>query len=1219
MFLSMLNYKVTGGKARDFDFTSDESAWHENRLLKDYIAMLLNRDENGIPRNVQQLHGSIDKDTQLLKNTLKGLESSGAFKERLTYQDYTLSNEVFIKQEFITGKNGIGPFALNNNNHILTMLYGVRFKKRKNDILTRLNLNRLDRTVDRDGSSILSWLSGLINAHVDIAKDPYISRLGVNPFTYNMTNLLIRTGLGKYTFHFLTQPILMELAEVYTNAAGVYGIDRTKTVSQLRRESRQQFIVDYINNNLETEFAQYEYKDAIKAWEKTMQDRGININQAIDYLFNQKVDILRSVSAKYKATGDKIGGADAMDNSITIETKRGHEVISMFDLQMLVYSAFEQFEPSAQALANIVKYSKIDTKKQGKNITEQRAFAQGVYNTFVSSKGIRKMFNNNLYKMYNESYIRQKTDLALNAFSDIMSNSLIQATPQFERQLNVVLNILNKQGERLNEQIIGEVTDAIIQQIKSRFINDYASRHNINIKSLVSGDNTIYDRLIKLQTAIKTQDKYKGLLHDGEISNYLLRSLVTAVNQVISQDELSEDGRQEDTYKNAKFVKLLNFLEEDQMDSDQLRYDWQQLLEDGTYPELQEFARDLIVYAFTVTGDVGGGMRNLFKFVPNSWKVDDSDGGESYNDYMYRVSREYLNNNAPNIDIDDLILNNWRNYNFIPIYTISKKGGFRFQTYYPEGSSYPILMSGITTNEDDEMRPTFNEDPDSESYYPSPKYLKVRSSNEDIDESSQRVFNVYKRIAFGRYVDENGDMQEYPIYALVRPKGNTFNGNYKILEYGREDSSYQEIANAVAKDPFIKTVLTYTQQSYTDIESLLNTLASVYDSADMLIEAYNKLSGKNIVLDEALKFISQGYKMNQDIESDGGMVMHARYSRATAESDTQNLYIFTDNTDRSSGTTPINEKSSYAERYSNGKQLFYPSTTAAVIRGLNNAFPISTQHYYNDEKKGKAGQWNDSDYDEVVSVVEEELAYIQEAWMSGKYKNIILPSGSGFINSNISEITQERTPRLFDYFMQLEDRIRAMVEDNVPLVKEQNTTFKPGKKEYIKPDIKTGSIQTSSDLMTQEFEEDDSLDEFKDKVLNNIKEIIVAYNHTFKKYKYNVYAYIKQINDKFVDKYGVKLGIEFEGTAKTPKLKVYKQSKKTNSDSQQNQAENNLQSTQPSVDYIKELSNDLILSNALLLENDDFVGSFEEFDREKLLSVLYIYGAAMQEDPELCG
>lgn len=1041
MFLSMLNYKVTAGHARDYDFISDESEWHENRLIKDYIAMLLNKDKNGVPRNVQQLHGSIDKDTKLLTDTLKELESSGAFKERLTYQDYTLSNEVFIKQEFITGKNGIGPFALNNNNHILTMLYGVRFRKNKNSILTRLNLNRLDRTVDRDGKSILSWLSGLINAHVDIAKDPYISRLGVNPFTYNMTNLLIRTGLGKYTFYFLTQPLLMELAEVYTNAGGVYGVDRTKTVSQLRKESRQRYIINYINSNLNTEFEEYEYKEAIQAWKETMDNRKININQAIDYLFNSKVNILKDVSRQYKSTGNKVGANDNDQRNITIETKSGHQMVSMFDLQMLVYSAFEQFEPSAQALANVVKYSKIDTKKQGKNITEQRAYAQGVYNTFVDVRGTRRLFNNGLYKMYSQSYIKEKTDLALSAFSDIMSVQMLQATEQFNRQLHTILNILNKYGDRLNEEIIGSVSDAMIQQIKSRYINDYAKRHNIDIKGLVSGDNTIFDRLVNLQIAIKTQDKYKDLLLDGEIQNYLLRSLVTALNKTIQQSAITDSNGQEDTYKNAKFVKLLNFLEEDQMDSDQLRSDWQQLLDDGTYPELQEFARDLIVYSFITTGDVGGGMKNLFKFVPNSWKLDNSDGNESYNEYMDRVSFAYKQGTAGDIDIQDLVLNNWRDYNFVPTYTMRRKGGFRFQSYFPEGFDYPIILSGITTTEDGDILPTFNEDPDSETYYPSPKYLKIARNNEDIDESSQRIFNIYKRVAFGQYTTESGETIQYPIYVLVGPKGNTFEGNYKILEYDREDQSYKELANAVAKDPLIKTLLKYTEQEYTDVESLLNILSNTLSVGDQVLQIYNQATGKNIVFDDALRFILTGYREHELMLTDGGMVIHAQYSRSTAKEDIQNLYIFTDNTDRTSGNTPVDDNSWYAEKYSNGKQLFYPSVTTAQIRGLENAYPISTQHYFNDEKKGSSGRWNDADYDEVVRTVEQELSQIQQAWESGKYKNIILPAGDGFVNANISQINETRTPKLFKYFTEVENRIRAMVEQNVPLVDNESAVF----------------------------------------------------------------------------------------------------------------------------------------------------------------------------------
>jgi hypothetical protein len=56
-------------------------------------------------------------------------------------------------------------------------------------------------------------------------------------------------------------------------------------------------------------------------------------------------------------------------------------------------------------------------------------------------------------------------------------------------------------------------------------------------------------------------------------------------------------------------------------------------LSDSRYPELQQFARELIVYAFITSGDYGG--KNLFKYVPNSWKLGKIDNDDnSYSEYM---------------------------------------------------------------------------------------------------------------------------------------------------------------------------------------------------------------------------------------------------------------------------------------------------------------------------------------------------------------------------------------------------------------------------------------------------------------------------------------------------------------------------------------------------------------------------------------------------------
>jgi len=61
----------------------------------------------------------------------------------------------------------------------------------------------LDNIIDEDGNYIDSWLSAFINAHVDIVKDPYISKMNVNKYTYNMVNLLVRAGFGEAAMWFI--------------------------------------------------------------------------------------------------------------------------------------------------------------------------------------------------------------------------------------------------------------------------------------------------------------------------------------------------------------------------------------------------------------------------------------------------------------------------------------------------------------------------------------------------------------------------------------------------------------------------------------------------------------------------------------------------------------------------------------------------------------------------------------------------------------------------------------------------------------------------------------------------------------------------------------------------------------------------------------------------------------------------------------------------------
>ena len=131
------------------------------------------------------------------------------------------------------------------------------------------------------------------------------------------------------------------------------------------------------------------------------------------------------------------------------------------------------------------------------------------------------------------------------------------------------------------------------------------------------------------------------------------------------------------------------------------------------------------------------------------------------------------------------------------------------------------------------------------------------------------------------------------------------------------------------------------------------------------------------------------------------------YVREEVEKDTENMYIFTDNTDRDSGHGIISPDSWYSKKYGEGKH--YPKVTSALIRGLENAYPITTQRFYNSEHKGETGRWTDDDINEFFDVVVDDFTEILKN--SSRYKKIIFPPG-GIFNSLIANISKERTPKL---------------------------------------------------------------------------------------------------------------------------------------------------------------------------------------------------------------
>lgn len=175
------------------------------------------------------------------------------------------------------------------------------------------------------------------------------------------------------------------------------------------------------------------------------------------------------------------------------------------------------------------------------------------------------------------------------------------------------------------------------------------------------------------------------------------------------------------------------------------------------------------------------------------------------------------------------------------------------------------------------------------------------------------------------------------------------------------------------------------------------------------------------------------------------------WSRAEAIQNPNILYVFTDNTDRDSGSGRISDDSWYSKKY--GKGHHFPTMTAAVVRGLDNARPISTQRWYHQGAKDTTGRWTDADINEFKETIREELQEIINEFNTNKYDTIMFPDGDGLFNTRISNITKERTPKLYQALGELlhEFSLDSLIPSDIAL-----NTNKEG-------EVKDGALSSSFD------------------------------------------------------------------------------------------------------------------------------------------------------------
>lgn len=131
------------------------------------------------------------------------------------------------------------------------------------------------------------------------------------------------------------------------------------------------------------------------------------------------------------------------------------------------------------------------------------------------------------------------------------------------------------------------------------------------------------------------------------------------------------------------------------------------------------------------------------------------------------------------------------------------------------------------------------------------------------------------------------------------------------------------------------------------------------------------------------------------------------WTREDVKDDEEYMYIFTDNSRRTSGHAPINQDEWYYKFFS--KFLKHPlchgNSTQAVCRGLRNAFPISTVY-------AAGEQWSDGQLSIFKNIIDFEIRIIIKN--SEKFKGIKYNNEYSFGNAKISRM-KEAAPKCWEY------------------------------------------------------------------------------------------------------------------------------------------------------------------------------------------------------------
>ncbi len=785
--LYLATYTYKDGKRVSSDEKSEQG--YVNKLLDNYSLVLTDFT------NIAETRASIDTLTKILQKQILPIVQPKNTVEVNPMYELAPSFQLSRKTEYTGGKAGIAPFALNSTNHALTQFTHLCINYSN---ANRYNLGQLDQVYGEDDQRIMDWLSALINAHVDVAKDPYIMALNVNSITYNMTSLLIRGGKGENTFYFLAQPALRRFTKEMLESKGIIGAekgiterDKLKSIAKEYMTSLREAIVSLDDSDSnKAKYAQY-------------------YNSLASEYSLPSIEGYDAVEVNYNDVFDKKVASEAL--------KKPKEVNGLYQ-QVISIRAYQDLSSDTEVLSNLVQLSQIDTKKFGNTLPLQLNFKRRL-NRYIDNYQSRFYINgaDNIEKPINyylsSTFLKQKLDAGINTPRILLSGQIIEATKGYKTIFNAACDFFL--GNSSDKNTVAELSKILTTSLRTKAVVNAVEDFNISDKkflNMLRGPKSIAKRLTQIKNDLRKRNDLPAIAFNGHIKNELLNYL----------QEYASDGTNQ---KYDRIVTADNALTNTATYENRLLSAYQDLL-DCEDESIRKFANRLGVYAYLTSFD-NRSTDSFFDVITTAWKKQ-----KGYSDAI-KAAIEILNNDKlVGMDYFGFNSENMQNNNFTELFTEIARNAYR---------NDKIVKPYQLSNYDNKYGTLVQIKPDSKpmpavfsSWRANQPFIKIQLNPNDINS-----YILYQKVATVYQTDENGDPvknTKQSVYKIIPALGTKDDRKvyYEYQKQSGEQSAFEE--NALPKEAIWNNgQIEQLVQKFFEPMTNKNHTTLVYESSDAIV------------------------------------------------------------------------------------------------------------------------------------------------------------------------------------------------------------------------------------------------------------------------------------------------------------------------------------------------------------------------------------------------